>query len=186
MPARREVLEESWPETASRRPHTATFSITPSATWTSSPCTVTDAACPHRCWWSFQSCGERAVTGAAGRSQVRVQRPEAGAELPTGGARPGVRSPGASATEAAARAPCASLPPASEGPAHRPAPGGGAFGPRGPERRPGSPHSDVCEPGGRGSEAEVGGFSAGAHAGVRLVPRRGACGRQPAMTPSHH
>lgn len=37
--------------------HTATFSITLSATWTSSPCTVTAADRPHTCWWSFQSCG---------------------------------------------------------------------------------------------------------------------------------
>lgn len=37
------------------QPHTAAFSITLSATWTSSAWTVTAAAWPHACWWSFQS-----------------------------------------------------------------------------------------------------------------------------------
>lgn len=59
-----------------------TFSITLSATWTSSPCTVTAAAWPHMCWWSFQSCGKDA--------RVTSSRHLGGSEepAPTAGVRP--------------------------------------------------------------------------------------------------
>lgn len=51
-------------------PHTATFSITLSATWTSSPWTVTAADCPHMCWWSFQSCKDTRVTRSTSAPQT--------------------------------------------------------------------------------------------------------------------